>query len=139
MATKKRTPRRGFSAKKLGTDLQGPGTLLLGLVGTALLDKVGLSKVPFLEEKETTLSKFIKPAVIVAIGVVGRQMVGNTMVKTLLDGMTVYGGIKAVNAGTGKDVMTGLSGITPYSEPRRIAMQQPVYYPQPELNGGRSV
>ena len=129
-------PRRKFSAKKLGTDAKKPLLLLAGMAVTALADKHGFSKVGFLQEGTSSVSKFIKPVAIAGVGLVGRQLIGNETAKALLDGMTLYGGIKTVNAATGKDVMEGLSGMVPYREPRRAPAALPKYFEQP-LNGAK--
>lgn len=107
---------RSLSLKKVGSDLKGPGLILAGIVGAALIEKLALSKITAIQEKEgSKMSKFFKPAIITAAGLIGRQVVPG-MFKTVMDGVTVYGGIKTVNAATNKDVMTGLSGLEPYRE-----------------------
>lgn len=132
-------PRRKASAGKVGKavkDAKTPLQVLVGVGVTALLDKHGLSKVGFLQEGTSSVSKFIKPAAIVVAGLIGKQFTTNTTVKSMLDGMAIYGGLKTVNAATGKDVMEGLSGMVPYREPRRAPAALPKYFEQP-LNGAK--
>lgn len=110
------SPAGRLSLKKVGNDMKGPGMILAGILAGALADKYLLSKISAIQEKEgSKMSKFIKPVLIAATGLIGRQFVPASL-KTLLDGVSVYGGVKTVNAATNKDVMTGLSGLEPYRE-----------------------
>jgi len=107
---------KSISLKRVGNELKSPGMIIAGIIGAAMLDKYALSKISAIQEKEgNKFSKFIKPAIIALGGAVGRNFVPQSL-KSVVDGVTVYGGIKAVNAATSKDVMTGLSGLEPYRE-----------------------
>jgi len=147
MATKKRRKSASLkgvadklSIKKMGNDLKGPGLTLVGIAGAALLEKLALSKLTFLEPVATNqFSKFYKPAILLAAGLIGRQMTSNSMAKSLADGVTIFGGIKTVNAATGKDVMTGLSGMVPYREPRFVAPRQMNYELPTPTSIGKSI
>jgi hypothetical protein len=129
------TPSRSksLSFKKMGNDLKGPGTILAGIIGGAMIDKFLLSKVAFLQPKEgSKMSNFIKPAAILALGLAGRQLApGGPMVKDAMDGVAIYGAIKGVNAATGKDVMTGLGARVAYKEYHRLPAQKQEYAIEP--------
>lgn len=126
-STSNSTTRRSLSLKKVGTDLKGPGLILAGILGGALAEKYLFSKISAIQEKEgSKMSKYIKPVLITVTGLVARQLVP-TSLKTVMDGVTVYGGVKTVNAATNKDVMTGLSGLEPYRELRNLPPNEEQY------------